>query len=132
MTRKRWFILLVSLIILGVMFFFIIKFLDNADKKNRQDMIETVKQTDIGGVTLLQGIQGYFGETGSWYATSDTVWLEVGNWYDNDDGHNLKASFAINNQTHDVDLLTMEFDWEPVAPEVVDELINDICLAAQR
>ncbi len=68
-------VLILGIVLLGVT----VEVSNRIDAKRRERVLQAAYNYDIGeGVTLLQGVQAYFGNEGEWYVTSYNVYLFAG------------------------------------------------------
>lgn len=102
------------------------------EEKHQEELIQAAQNTELGeGVTLLQGVRAYFGDSGDWDIFGDdyTIYLDVGRI---SDGHVLSATFEVNEKTGQLDILTFVYDFHEVSQDELYDLIDAMIQAAKR
>lgn len=105
------------------------------DAKHEDDLIQAAQNADLGeGITLLQGVQAYFDDDGYWdvawddEVNDDTICLSAGDFFD---GHSLHATFKVNQETEQLDILTFYYDGLAVGQDEIHDIIDAMIQAAK-
>lgn len=123
--RKLLVILAIWLLVIGGTFLFV-RF-DEMQNVRKIQMVQNAKISD--GVTILEGIEAYVGEKGSWSHIGDnTIHVEA---YNSDMEKSIYAEFQINKRTNSADIITFLINhYEPRDEQDLKMCLQELVQAA--
>lgn len=126
-STKNWIIALVIIAVLFAAAYVVAVIHDSIIGNHENKLVEAAQNVEIGdGVTLLQGIRAYCGESGDWYPEIDDDTVEV---ITIGDLNTVTFLLKVDLGTGNVELV--ECSSDPIIYNSAEELLADMIQAAK-
>lgn len=96
-----------------------------------EKLIQMAQNAEIGeGITLRQGIQAYFGESGNWSSINHNDGLIMMTVTSRDMVY-FAITFQVNEKTGQVSILESYWNGDPMSSDLIDAMIGGMIRAAK-